>query len=377
MKIRSVPVQLGSAHRELAEAVHRTVGSFLGTGFSSGISNSKGELSPITAGLCATGLYALIPIMQMLFMPSSRELILLSWWGAMYFGVVVALTRSTSLAVIEIVDELLLPNISEEFAISTREKITKGFVRSTIFVKSLGSACIAILTSCLILHRQFAWPLLYVWGSGFFVLYFTAAQATLTAPFYTCFSHTLRKQSADLFEIDPAASPAVSACTMLARRILYYWFLVFLLVISLLAIPVIMTQPFVSGFVSKPAADMSLFISSVVFVAGFFSFIFGSLIYLGFESDVRIAVERVRLASLSVLQAAYCDLYYRQLVLSAEESAQLDRMKNASDYLSKSGNLRTSAQVLGTLFAAILPPLVSIVVALLTYYKKTAPVIRP
>jgi hypothetical protein len=370
MKTHAGHAQPVLAHRRLAESVRITVGSSLGAGFSSGLPHSKTNLGPTTAGIVAAVLYAVIPILQMFVVPTSRELILLSWWGAIYFGIVVALTRSTSLAVIDIVEVLLLPNISEQFADSAQEEILKDFVRPKIFVNSLGAGSAAILASCLILHRQYSWPLLCLWGPGFFILYFTASQATLTARFYKCFGHSLRKHTADLFAIDPAASPAVSACTTLARRILCYWFLVFLLVMSLLAVPVIMNFPFASRFASTPPADLSRFVSAVVIVAGFFSFIFGSLDYLGFESDLRIAVERVRLVTLSTLQADYCNLLSQRRVLSADESAQLDRLKTASDYLSKSGYLRNSLQTLGSVFAAILPPLVSIIVGLLTYYKK-------
>src|SRR5260370_19307894 len=110
MKTQAAHIQPVPAHRRLAESVRITVGSFLGTGFSSGLSHSN--LGPTTAGVCAAGFYALIPILQTVVVPTSRELILLSWWGAIYFGIVVALTRSTALAVIDILDALLLPNIS-------------------------------------------------------------------------------------------------------------------------------------------------------------------------------------------------------------------------------------------------------------------------
>jgi len=218
-------------------------------------------------------------MLQMLCMPSSRELILLSWWGVIYFGLVVTLTRSTSLAVVEIVEVLVLPNISEEFAESVRENITKNFIRRQIFMKSLGAASVAMLISCLLL-RGSHWVQLCIWGVGFFILYFTASQATLTAPFYRCFSQSLKKHSDVLFLIDPAASPAVSACTALAKRILSYWFVVFVLVMSLTAVPYIMALPLVSRFVGISSVHVAPFIAAVVFVAGFFSFGLGGLVYL-------------------------------------------------------------------------------------------------
>jgi len=345
------------------------LGSFLGTGFTSHVTPPKTELRPITAGLLAAGLYALVPMLQMLCMPSSRELILLSWWGVIYFGLVVTLTRSTSLAVVEIVEVLVLPNISEEFAESVRENITKNFIRRQIFMKSLGAASVAMLISCLLL-RGSHWVQLCIWGVGFFILYFTASQATLTAPFYRCFSQSLKKHSDVLFLIDPAASPAVSACTALAKRILSYWFVVFVLVMSLTAVPYIMALPLVSRFVGISSVHVAPFIAAVVFVAGFFSFGLGGLVYLRFESDLRIAVDQVRLATLSTVQARFSELFSNQGALSAKEWVQLGRLKDTADYLSKSGHLRGSLQSLGVVVAAILPPLVSMVGSVLTYVKK-------
>jgi hypothetical protein len=315
---------LNSARQDLMATLRQTVGSFLGTG----LSHSTSDLKPILAGIFAAGLYALLPLLQMSIVPSSRELILLSWWGAIYFGIVVALTRSTSLAVLEIVELLILPNISENFAKSAQAEIIERFVRRKTMRNSLVAASLGILISCLILHGRFSWPSLGIWGLGFFILYFTASQATLTASFYTCFSHSFRKHGDELFPMDPAASPSLTACTRLARRILYYWFLVFLLVMSLLAVPELLTVPLASKFLTKPAAaDISLFISTVVCIAGFFSFIFGSLVYLGFESDVRIEVERVRLKTLSTLQGQYRDQADKQTALSTEEATRLDRFR--------------------------------------------------
>jgi len=303
----------------------------------------------------------------MFLMPSSHELISLSWWGVVYFGLVVTHTRYTSLAVDEIVEELVLPSISDELAESVRKNIQKSFARRQTLMKSLSAASIAILISCVFL-RQFHWRQLCAWGVGFFILYFTASQATLTAPFYRRFSDSLKEHSDVLFPIDPAASPAIYACTALAKRILLYWFVVLLLVMSLMAVPYIWTFLLASRF-GTWSGSVSRFIAIVVFVAGFFSFGFGSLVYLRFENDLRIAIDRVRLATLSTVQTRYCELSSNQRALSAEEQSQLDQLKSTSDYLSRSGNLRGSLETLATAVTATLPPLVSIVGAVLTYRK--------
>ena len=73
-----------------------------------------------------------------------------------------------------------------------------------------------------------------------------------------------------LFPFYPAASPAVSVCLALGKRILFYWFVVFLLVMSLVALP------YVSSNGSPPSSSLNHFVSTVVFVAGFFSFVFGA-----------------------------------------------------------------------------------------------------
>ncbi len=96
----------------------------------------------------------------------------------------------------------------------------------------------------------------------------------------------------------------------------------------------------------------------------------GGLVYLRFESDLRIAVDQVRLATLSTVQARFSELFSNQGALSAKEWVQLGRLKDTADYLSKSGHLRGSLQSLGVVVAAILPPLVSMVGSVLTYVKK-------
>lgn len=364
----AVRLQPGSGHERLAETVRSTVGSFLGTGFTSYVSPPKTGLRPVAAGIVAAAIYALIPMLQLLWTPKSHELILLSCWGVLYFGLVVSLTRSTSLAVVEIIEVLLLPNVSEEFADGARENMERNFSKLQIFIKSLGAASVAMLVSCVLL-RQFQWGPLCIWGSGFFILYFTASQATLTAPFYTCFSHSLKAHSDVLFLVDPAASPAVSACTALARRIFSYWFAVSVLVMSLMAMPYIMDHPFASRFAETSSGGVTRFISVAVFVAGFFSFGLGSLVYLRFESNLRIAVDRVRLATLSMVQARYRELFSNQGTSSAEEWSQLAQLKGTSDYLSRPGYVRGSLQSIVVVVVAILPPLVSIVGAVLTYLK--------
>jgi hypothetical protein len=139
---------------------------------------------------------------------------------------------------------------------------------------------------------------------------------------------------------------------------------------SLLVVPEIMKTPFLSRFVTKSSAsNISVFISTVVVVAGFFSFIFGSLVYLRFENDLRIDVERVRLAMLSELQTQCRDLFAKQAPLSEEEQSRLERIKVMADYLAMPGYFRTSLQTLGTTLVAIFPPAVAITVALLKYSK--------
>ena len=349
-----------SGRRELAEAVRNALGSFLGAGLPIVIPY-KSERSALAAGIFAAALYALIPLLQ-LYSGSPRELLYLSWWGVAYFGLVVALTRSTSLAIMEIVDLLILPYLSEECTDGALDCITRNFLRPRIFMKSLAVASGSMLLSCVLL-RQFHWNLC-LWGLGFFILYFSASQATLTARFYSCFSLSLKEHSNVLFPLDPAASPAVCACKALARRILSYWLMVFVLVMSIMALPYIATK-----FDGTSLDAVGPFISAVVFIAGFFSFCFGSLVYLRFESDLRIAVDTARLASLSSAQVCHREISSKKEPLSDGELDQLRRLKETSDYLSRSGYLKGSWRTLATTLAAVLPPAVSMVAAVLSLKK--------
>jgi len=133
---------------------------------------------------------------------------------------------------------------------------------------------------------------------------------------------------------------------------------------SLLAVPEIMK----ARFVTSPS-HIRQFIAAVVSVAGFFSFIFGSLVYIRFENNLRIDVERVRLATLSALHIQYRDLFVKQVPLSKQEESLLERIKPIVDDLAKPEYFRTSLQMLGTMLVAIFPPIVAITVALLRYYR--------
>jgi hypothetical protein len=226
----------------------------------------------------------------------------------------------------------------------------------------------AILMSCLLL-RQFIGIQLWVWSVGFFVLYFTAAQATLTAPFYTCFSLSLKEHSDILFALDPAASPALRACRALGARILSYWFAVLILVLSVIGVPYLMKGPFSSVFHGASSASIEPFVSALVFVAGFFSFGFGSLVYLRFEADLRIAVERVRLATLLAAQKHVDALFSYERSLSREDLLRLDRFKSTSDLLSNSGYLKGVGKSIAIASVALLPPLASMAGAVFSYLK--------
>ena len=92
----------------------------------------------------------------------------------------------------------------------------------------------------------------------------------------------------------------------------------------------------ISDFVGISSVHVAPFIAAVVFVAGFFSFGLGGLVYLRFESDLRIAVDQVRLATLSTVQARFSGLFSNQGALSAKEWVQLG---------SAQGHCRLSVQV--------------------------------
>src|SRR5205823_4630707 len=115
---------------------------------------------------------------------------------------------------------------------------------------------------------------------------------------------------------------------------------------------------------SLPEVDRLM--HTIVFVGGFFTFGFGGLVYLRFESDLRIAVDSVRLRTLATVQSDYRELFSSRGDLSAEDWFRLGRLKRTSDYLSRSGSFKGSWLSLATVLAAILPPLVSLVGAFLT-----------
>jgi hypothetical protein len=344
---------LGSPRRDLAAAVKDLLGSSLGADLPG---SHLARMSAKVTGLIAASLYGCIPALQFA-LGSPKALIVLSCWGALYFGIVVALTRSTSPWVLETVETLILPTLSDAGARTALMKMRSDFKRPQLVVVSLMTALVFVGISWLFL-RQYPPQHVALWCLGYFYLYFTAALVTLTTRFYTCFSTAIKQNPDQLFRLDPASSPVIFASRALANRMLRYWFCVFLLVVTL---GIVIIPPFATRIQLENADAFPEFVLAVIAVAGFFSFVFGSLVYLQFESDLRNAVDRMRLTALVGLQREYAERF---------------EVATAGELLSKGGLTRTAGRTLAATLVAILPAVAGILAAigsLLSSSKKIAP----
>jgi hypothetical protein len=138
------------------------------------------------------------------------------------------------------------------------------------------------------------------------------------------------------------------------------------LLVTSLMVPAYTTK---LGVLAGEDTPIRTFIHAVVFVGGFFSFGFGGLVYLGFERDIRIAIDRARLTTLSTMQTRRLALASIQKP-SSEEASELVRLESASGSLAGAGYSRTNLQTFTSSLLVILPPAVSVVVATIEYYAK-------
>jgi hypothetical protein len=346
---------------ELAAAVEVLLGSSLGVNLPRG--RFPERLSAILAGLSAGLLYACVPVLQYAI-GSPGVLILLSCWGTLYFGVVVALTRSTSRWAIESVATLIVPTLSDTAARMALDTIRSDFQRQRFVVVSLATSLVLAGLSWWLLRPVMRPQHLAVWSVGYTFLYFTAALVTLTTRFHLCFSAAIKQHPEQLFQLDPAHSPVILALSALGNRLLRYWFYVFLLVVTLAGVP-----PVASRLQLEHADTLPTFVFAVIAVAGFFSFVFGSLVYLRFENDLRNAVDRVRLSALDELQREYTERFQAAAALQDSDQARINQLKGACDLLSTGGLTRTAGRAAVAMLVTILPAVAGIFAAVVSLWS--------
>jgi len=278
----------------------------------------------------------------------------LSVWGTCYFAFAAAIARATSSSILKVIENSILPELSERATTAIDEDLANRFDRRRVSIVALLVALVATGVSAIVLHYDVMlhcqpqsgaslWQIGWL-CCGYFILYFTAARATYVARFYGTFANHLKIDSDRLYALDPARSRQVAHIASVAQRVLLFWFGIVCAVATL-----------------YPLFYLCLpwFVIFVAPVASFFSVGFGTIVFLNSEEDIRSIVKKLSRATLNSLEKEIEDLFSRRSTL---DESQWERMRvsiASRDHLIATGSYRSAVfswlNILGPLALPLIP----------------------
>lgn len=200
----------------------------------------------------------------------------LSIWGAIYFGWAVFGAQQTTSILRSLIGEIdsLLSKAEKQYII---EAIRDRFDRKRVLRVAVIAAILAITASAVALNNAgIAKSELTVVSVEFFLFYLSAAQATYVARFYGVFAEAIEKDPQPLSVLAPSQSPVIETIHAVGQTVVMFWFGIMVAVLTL-------------GIFYR---QFEVFVLIVVPIASFFSFVFGSAVYLMAERILRSTSRR-------------------------------------------------------------------------------------
>ncbi len=260
----------------------------------------------------------------------TEELFWLSIWGSCYFACASALAVSTSSAISGVIERNILPALSERATIAIDNDVVSRFSDKRVSMVSLLVAAVAAAVSAEELYRDLKPPSMLPIGwvcCGYFILYITAARTTYIARFYGIFAAHLKIDSDRIYALDPAHSLQVARIAWIGQRVLLFWFGIVCLVATLFPL------------FSK---HLHHFVQFVVPTASFFSVVFGTIVFLNSESDIRSVVKESSESTLQSTETEIGDLFNRRSSLDDLEWKRLNVLTSLHDKLVATGSYRSA-----------------------------------
>lgn len=214
-----------------------------------------------------------------LLVPKDWTLVRLAAWGALYLAWAVftaQLASRSARALISVEIEPLLSRTQEQHVV---DALCSRFARPRVLLTSLGVAALALAASVVALprtHMEVSFIQVGIVSVEFYLLYVTAVQATDVARFYGVFAEAVEKEPELLFVLAPSRSPLVEAVRRLGEIVVLFWFGIMISILTLVI------------FLDQLRDFVLLFVS----VASFFSFLFGSLVFLRAQGRLRAATRQ-------------------------------------------------------------------------------------
>jgi hypothetical protein len=332
------------AQRDLLAEVNRVLGVLLGQRLA--FPKRSSGWPPLLQAVTWLSAYAFLWLaIETIFPGKEREpkLVTLIAWAAIYYASSIYLVQSATRRIIETIHCDILPYVSITYMDAVTATLAQRFrPRILIAISTLAAICsLAALWWALIgdtnrsLTDLFAMhPSEFIFCSlSYFVFIFISTSCVVAARFYHAFSEHLSLESERFYIFGANNSPLIKGLAKLGVQVLMFWLLIFLLTLSSMLLASVPPENY-------ELANTSRFLSAFLPIAGFFSLVFSSLLYLKTENCIRVTLQRFVHQQAAVLQQRSNALIVSGMGLSnpmSPDADALDRYTNWQDRIIAGG----------------------------------------
>lgn len=285
-------------------------------------------------------------------------------WGGFYFAAALFFTQSATAAVIDTIQSDIEPHAERDYLAKVTESLAEWhrpfFLRIGVPVL-IASVSLVAATLAIASDIERGWPsrdlltspLYLFWAATYFLYFLTAAQAVTAAQFYRHFARHLELTTKSFFVLRGTDSPLVVGLARLSSRVLIFWVMIFLTILSsmLLAVPDL-------GVYAFP--PRSAFLLVLIPVAGFFSLGVGSLVYVGSEARIRSELRRFTQQRLEAIREKG-NAPFLKGVPNAAQRAELKELADLHDRVVAGGKYGSPVGAMLSLALPLALPIVSVV----------------
>ncbi|HEX8654830.1 MAG TPA: hypothetical protein VF693_06380 [Allosphingosinicella sp.] len=223
-------------------------------------------------------------------------------WGALYFAGAIYFAQSTTEDLVAVIKEHVVPNADRLYRLQTAARLRRDYPFWLLFGVPFIIAALAVpvawwaLATDLAADEQslrFNWEV-GLWCVSYFLYFWCAAVAVIAARFYWTLASNLHLERARFYVLGAADTPLVKGLSRLGSRVLVFWVLIFLSILSSMSLA-LLPEPW-----ALPQSSYLLFL--MVPICGFFSLGFGTMVYLQTEGAIRSTLQAFTNSAAGALQ---------------------------------------------------------------------------
>jgi hypothetical protein len=328
--------------------------------------------NPYLAGLRISLIYALVfcggpwlfHFAFQAYFPS-WSLFILQIYGSFWAGWATTSTRIASSSISKIIDNKIIPALSDATAKMIDDEIARDFKTGRLLCVSWSIAFVGAALAGFLICHDLSKPQIYEaappiseiiwWSLGWALLFATAAKVVSVSRFYRLFAAHLQDDTEKLYAVDSARSSLVISVAAVAQRMLLFWFGI--------AVSIALVVPFgvknwsldpiecsttlqcfrsISVYLFALIPSQNSFVFFEVLITGFFSIGFGTVIFLRSEAAIREAVNKTTCSTLSAIEFEVADLSSRIGGLDEAKWKRLTELHSLHREVAMAGSYRSA-----------------------------------